>query len=162
MSVKLPAPPKHAAKATVVTLKPAMPVAETGKRDVEGRSPITSRAQAGSIASTAFWSLMDRWVIPDKEALDLLGYPGGLTKKGTRPRFKLTGEEVEMFRVLQEIDGALPPLKLDPATWFQQPNRDALFNGAAPLAFLTRMRLPGARSTIRFLLQHGLAMSMLT
>jgi len=43
--------------------------------------------------STVFWALMDRWKLSDVEALNLIGHPGGLTKKGTRPRALLWWEQ---------------------------------------------------------------------
>ena len=139
---------------------PVQPLPAAEPHEVEERSPIEARPRRGSISSTAFWSLMDKWRVPDAQALDLIGHPGGLTKKGTRPRFKLTGDEVEMLRGLQEIDAALVPLKLDAARGFYEPVKEVPFEGATPLAFLVQTRLAGVRETIRFIVRHGLKMSM--
>ncbi len=98
------------------------------------------RARPGSVSSAVFWSLMDRWEVADTEALRLVGHPGGLTKKGTRPRFKLDGDEVEAFLGLQEIDTALDALKLHPPSWLRQAVKEQPFGGTAPLAFLVRVR----------------------
>ncbi len=103
---------------------------------------------------------MDRWEVADTEALQLIGHLGGLTKKGTRPRFKLSAEESEAFWGLQEIDNALVPLRLEPHEWIHHSIKEKPFNGATPLAFLTHTQLTGIRTTIRFLLQNGLKMSM--
>jgi hypothetical protein len=103
---------------------------------------------------------MDRWSIPDIPALELIGHLGGLTKKGTRPRFRLVGEEVDMLRGLQEIDAALVPLQLDPRNWLDQPLKAEPFGGATPMVYLTRTRLKGIRDTIRYILQNGLELSM--
>ena len=154
------APPVQKQSPAPAPKQPAPTAAEP--HEVEGRSPIMPHAHAGSVASTAFWSLMDRWQVPDTEALTLIGYEGGLTKKGTRPRFKLADDAVETLQGLHEVDAALVPLKLDPKTWLHQPVKEAPFEGVTPLAFLVRMRLPGIRAAIRFLLQHGLKMSIST
>ncbi len=69
------------------------------------------------MTSSAFWSLMDRWQVADAEALRLIGHPGGLTKKGTRPRSKMVGGEVVAFLGLKEIDTVLIPLDISPSRW---------------------------------------------
>ena len=126
---------------------------------LEGPSTIQPRARPASVSSAVFWSLMDRWEVPDTEALRLVGHPGGLTKKGTRPRFRLEGDEVEAFLGLQEIDTAVDALKLRPSAWLRQPIKEQPFGGSVPLAFLVREALPGIRVVLRFLLQSGLRMS---
>jgi hypothetical protein len=122
--------------------------------------PAPTKSAPNSTASTSFWLLMDRWSIPDIPALELIGHLGGLTKKGTRPRFRLVGEEVDMLRGLQEIDAALVPLQLDPRDWLDQPLKAEPFGGATPMVYLTRTRLKGIRDTIRYILQIGLELSM--
>jgi hypothetical protein len=122
--------------------------------------PAPTKSAPNSTASTSFWLLMDRWSIPDIPALELIGHLGGLTKKGTRPRFRLVGEEVDMLRGLQEIDAALVPLQLDPRDWLDQPLKAEPFGGATPMVYLTRTRLKGIRDTIRYILQNGLELSM--
>ena len=154
-----PAPARRTAATGGLARAGAPPPADE-PREVEGRSTIVPRSRSGPIASTAFWSLMDRWRIPDEAALDLIGHPGGLTKQGTRPRFRLTGEAADLFQGLLEIDAALGLLKLDPGAWLNGPIKAKPFAGATPLAFLTGTRMPGARSTIRFVLQNGLRMSL--
>jgi hypothetical protein len=52
-----------------------------------GVGAVTERLPASSIV---FWSLMDRWGIPDETALALIDRPGGLTRSGKRPRFRLS------------------------------------------------------------------------
>ena len=153
--VAMPALPKRPSSATAVR-----PSAEP--RRVEGRSPIEPSPRAGGTASTVFWSLMDRWNVPDTAALELIGHPGGLTKKGTRPRFRLAGDEVDMLAGLQEIDAGLSALKLDPRSWVHHPAHEVPFQGATPLAYMTEARMEGVRETLRFILRHGLTMSMST
>jgi hypothetical protein len=77
--------------------------------------------------------LIDRWKVGDVAALDLIGHSGGLTKKGSRPRFKLTGAEAEVYGYLREIDSALEPHGIDPADWIQRPISEAPFNRDTPL-----------------------------
>ena len=103
---------------------------------------------------------MDRWKIADIEALALIGHEGGLTKKGTRPRFKLVDGEVDAFLGLQEIETAMAPLQLDPSRWLRKPLKGDPFCGTTPLAFITRTGTSGIRATIRFILQSGLRMSV--
>ena len=82
--------------------------------------------------SIEFRALIDRWKLSDGEALDLIGHSGGLTKKGTRPRFKLVGREAVLFSHLREIESALSPLAKDTAAWMRQPNKAAPFRGQSP------------------------------
>ncbi len=126
----------------------------------EGPSTMQPGARPGGVSSTVFWSLMDRWEVADADALRLVGHPGGLTKKGTRPRFKLGGDEIAAFLGLQEIDTALDALKLRPSSWLRQAVKEQPFGGTVPLGFLTREALPGIRATLRFLLRSGLSMSV--
>ncbi len=146
--------PVDAGRRRVAGVSPAL------SREVERRAEVAPRPGPGSVSSSAFWSLMDRWQVADSQALELLGHASGLTKKGTRPRFKLAGGEVDAFLGLQEIDTALVPLKLDPGRWLHEVRKEGPFGGATPLAYLTQARSDGIRAAIRFLLQSGLRLSM--
>lgn len=115
---------------------------------------------AGRVASTVFWSLMDRWGVADLDALALLGHAGGLTQKGTRPRFKLTGAENEMMAQLQDVDGALDALGLDPRKWLREPLLGAPFFGADPITFITQHQAPGTCELRHYILQQGLRLSL--
>ena len=106
--------------------------------------------------STVFWALMDRWKLSDVEALDLIGHPGGLTKKRTRPRFRVAGEEARLFGQLQEIESALSLLVTDTAAWMRRPIKDAPFRGQSPVSHITRNGLEGARAVARQVLMAGL------
>ena len=88
--------------------------------------------------------------------MDLLRHPGGLTKKGTRPRFRVVGRQAELFSYLQEIDAALTVLGSEPAEWIRQPIREAPFKGASPLAHVTRGGVSGARDVICKIMEVGL------
>ena len=136
------------------------PTVEPLPHDVAGRSPLEPTKASNSTTSTVFWALMDTWRIGDMEALALIGHPGGLTKKGTRPRFKLVGDEVTMYRGLKEIASALTSLQLEPRAWLTRPIEAAPFGGTTPMTYLTERRLVGVRDTIRFILQQGLKLSM--
>ena len=103
---------------------------------------------------------MDRWAIPDLPALRLIGHSGGLSKKGTRPRFKLAGEEADMAKLLFEIDQAISNLGLDPKAWVNKPIKIAPFEGGTPLSYLSRNRLQGTQQVSRYILKNGLKLSM--
>ena len=132
-----------------------------GRRDTEDAwqpeaDPKPDQRQALAAPSTAFWSLMDQWQVPDLDALRLVGHPGGLTKPGARPRFKLGGTEAELFGYFAELDTALRTLGLDPAEWLGKPIREAPFKGATPLAHISRNGVEGARDVARRVLEAGL------
>jgi hypothetical protein len=133
---------------------------EIEPHEVDGRSPIDVAPARPGLTSTAFWALMDRWNVPDLAALQLIGHPGGLSKKGTRPRFKMAGVEVEMMKLLVEMDQALVALGLDPKVWLNKPVPGAPFEGAAILTYLTENGLKGVRDTSRYILKNGLKLSM--
>ena len=81
---------------------------------------------AGAISSPLFWSLVDRWRLPDLTALALIGHAGGLTKRGTRPRFTLADEEAHRLANLLAIDRLLVDIHVEAGAWLRRPN------GAAP------------------------------
>ena len=99
---------------------------------------------------------MDRWKVADPLALALIGHRGGLTKKGTRPRFRVVGSEARLFSYLREIDAALVPLKREPAQWIMQRIPEDPFNGATPLKHITDNGLAGARDVIHRIMAVGL------
>ncbi len=117
-------------------------------------------APAGGVPSTAFWTLMDRWQVPDREALALIGHPGGLTRKGTRPRFRLGGEEAARYAALERLDAALATRGIDPACWVSTPGGGQVPRGEAPLAVLTRDGEAGARRLLHLLNRQGLAAAL--
>ncbi|MFL5286629.1 MAG: hypothetical protein ACJ8AW_38060 [Rhodopila sp.] len=114
----------------------------------------TTRSQ--DYTSTAFWALMDHWKLSDTEALELIGHAGGLTRKGTRPRFTVAGTEAEIFGHLREIEAALAPLTKDPGAWMRQPIKDAPFKGAAPLSYITQNGVKGSRAVEQAILMTAL------
>ena len=111
---------------------------------------------ASSFPSAAFWSLMDQWGVGDLEALRLIGHSGGLTKKGTRPRFRLQDDEAHAYAALRALDRALVTLGLEPKRWLGSPQKSEPFGGDTPLAVLERQGAEGARLMIRSLTRQGL------
>ncbi len=163
-----PKPARRPVPAAAATT-PGGPEPDAGAEDpspASGRSGLTAlslspdshgRARpASSVPSAAFWTLMDRWRIGDADALALIGHPGGLTRKGTRPRFRLQGEEAVRFGALRALDLALETLGLAPADWLATGRPDAPLQGDTPLALLTRDGAQGARQLIRMLNRQGL------
>ena len=133
---------------------------EAGPHEVAGRTPIAVAPARASLTSAAFWTLMDRWSVPDLVALEMIGHAGGLSKTGTRPRFKLANDEAERVRRLVEIDDALSALGLDAKDWLNKPVKAAPFKGATLISYLTHHGLDGARETSRYILRNGLRLSM--
>lgn len=103
---------------------------------------------------------MDRWQVPDEPALELLGHGDGLTRKKTRPRFKLTPAEAETLQLLQGLDASLARLAQDPAKWLRQPLKPAPFQGTRPLEWMLRHPGQGAQDLAQHLLQSALRASL--
>jgi hypothetical protein len=59
-------------------------------------------------SSATFWLLMQRWHVPDEQALKLIGFEGK-----PRRRFKFTPEQARTLSVLQAIDSALELAEMD-------------------------------------------------
>jgi hypothetical protein len=144
-----------------------IPISDTGarpsaaaSREERRRSPILVSPARPSVTSAAFWKLMDRWDVPDLDALALIGHRGGLSKKGTRPRFKLNGEEGERVKSLFEIDQAISSLRLDPKNWMNKPIKAGPFEGAKPIFYLKKFGPKGVIAASRYLLKNGLRLSM--
>ena len=152
-----PPAPKPTAPTRIV-LRAAPSPAPASTRPVPPSVPITPPAPPGNLSSSGFWALMDGWGVDDQTALSLLRHEGGLTKKGTRPRFKLDAAEAERFAFLREIDSSLRSLGLDARKWLATPTGSEPFGGQAPLVFLATGG--SARDVNRSVLQQGLRLSM--
>ncbi len=98
---------------------------------------------------------MDRWRITDLDALAMIGHRGGLTKRGTRPRFRLLGREAERYPVLRRIDAALWMLDLAP-DWLHDPQPASPFKGRTPCALLVADPDRGGSDTLQVLNRRGL------
>ena len=117
-------------------------------------------SSTGSVSSAAFWTLMDRWQVADLDALALIGHGGGLTKKGTRPRFRPEGEEAARYAALRRLDIALDALGIEPHGWLSAARPNAPFRGDTPLAVLMRDGEAGARQLLHLLNRQGLAAAL--
>ncbi len=147
--------PPRSATAAGSGRDPAGPTAFAASPQGGGRA-----GPADSLTSATFWTLMDRWRVADLDALALIGHGGGLTRKGTRPRFRLVGEEAARQAALRRLDGALEALGIDPSGWLRAVRKDPPFRGETPLAALTRDGEPAARQLLRLLNRQGLASAL--
>jgi hypothetical protein len=136
------------------TSQPEIPAAEAPEPAAHSPRP--------GLTSGIFWSLVDHWQLPDLDALQLIGHAGGLTQKGTRPRFKLSdGEaEAEVVSAMRALDDTLSQLSLEPAEWLSEPLRADPFQDAAPLDVIRKNRLQGLRDVSRHLTQMSLRLSL--
>jgi hypothetical protein len=97
-------------------------------------SPAPSRAPSRASANTkAFWSLMERWGIPDATALELIGFAGKIGKSGKRPRFRLNTHQVELLEYLQELDRTAETAHGSASRWLNNRQRAAPMNGRTPV-----------------------------
>jgi hypothetical protein len=96
----------------------------------------------------------------DLDALQLIGHGGGLTRTGTRLRFKLSVGEAEIVAAMRSLDTTLAQLGLDPAEWLAKPLRPEPFRGATPLAVIQQGQLQGLRQISRYLTQMSLRLSL--
>jgi hypothetical protein len=74
-------------------------------------------------STATFWSLMERWRVPDDQALELIAYDGKLPDRSKRPRFRLNSAQAEVVSSLVEIDIALTAARMD-ANWLHKPMPD--------------------------------------
>ena len=93
---------------------------------------------------------MDRWHVPDEAALRLIAGPP-LTSKGRRPRFRLTGEQVERFAFLSEIDRHAADMFGEAGIWLTRSNRAPPFSGRTPLEHMLHNGRAGIADVLRFL-----------
>ena len=135
------------------------PMASAVLHTVPGSALQRSRSTS-DLSSTVFWSLMDRWTVADLDALVLLGHSTGLTRKGTRPRFKLNPDQIDMLIRQRDIDGDLISAGLDPKKWLRKPVAATPFRGSAPLVFMMQNGLPGARDLGHYVFHEGVRMAL--
>jgi predicted transcriptional regulator of viral defense system len=99
--------------------------------------------------SATFWLLMDRWHVPDHQALKLIGFEGK-----PRRRFKLTSEQARTLSALLAIDSALELAGMDRA-WLH--SRCSRLHRRTPLE---RIQAGAADAVFRVLAKEALAASM--
>ena len=151
---------KPRSRAAAASLKPAASSPPQPKAAPAAAPEPAAHAPRTGLSSGTFWSLVDHWQLPDLDALELIGHAGGLTQKGTRPRFKLSDSEAEVVSAMRALDGTLTQLGLDPATWLSVPLRPDPFRGAAPRDVIRKGRLQGLRDVSRYLTQMSLRLSL--
>jgi predicted transcriptional regulator of viral defense system len=100
-------------------------------------------------SSATFWLLMDRWHVPDHQALKLIGFEGKL-----RRRFKLTSEQARTLSALLAIDSALELAGMDRA-WLH--SRCSRLRRRTPLE---RIQAGAADEVFRVLAKEALAASV--
>ena len=154
---------RQSARASPSVTDGAIQDREPAKNETSADAPVAQSGPAldaptkpRGYTSTVFWALMDRWTLSDPEALNLIGYSGGLTKKGTRPRFRVVGKQAQLFGHLREIDAALSPLVTDSGAWMRKALKEAPFSGTTPLAYITQKGIEGAKAVERTILMAGL------
>jgi Flp pilus assembly secretin CpaC len=100
-------------------------------------------------SSATFWLLMDRWHVPDEQALKLIGFEGKL-----RRQFKLTSEQARTLSALLAIDSALELAGMDGA-WLH--SRCSRLRRRTPLE---RIQAGAADEVFRVLAKEALAASV--
>ena len=100
-------------------------------------------------SSATFWLLMERWHVPDDQALKLIGFEGK-----PRRRFKLTPEQTLTLSALLAIDSALELAEMDQA-WLH--SRCRRLRRRTPLE---RIQAGAADEVLRALAKEALATSL--
>src|SRR5215210_5271680 len=100
-------------------------------------------------SSATFWLLMQRWHVPDDQALELIGFEGKL-----RRRFKFTPEQTRTLSALLAIDSALELAGMDQA-WLH--SRCGRLRRRTPLE---RIQAGAADEVFRALAKEALAASV--
>jgi hypothetical protein len=113
-----------------------------------------------SVTTKAFWPLMDRWGVPDEQALRLLGHPGGLTSTGKRARFTLTDEEARRLAYLAEVGTNLEVMFGEAGAWLKQRTSALPFRGASPLDYMIDRGAAGIAEVLRFIASWGLGQAL--
>jgi hypothetical protein len=95
-------------------------------------------------AAPTFWSLMDRWCVPDDQALETVAYDGVVPTTSKRPRFKLNQDQARIVQTLLEIDRAMAAAGMDPA-WLRRKDRTT---GRTPIDLLRAGEAQAVLATI--------------
>lgn len=103
---------------------------------------------------------MDRWGVPDEQALKLLGHPGGLTSTGKRPRFTLSEAEARRLGYLREVGANLELMFGEAGAWLKQRTNALPFHGLTPLEYMVQRGQAGIAEVLRFLARFGLGQSL--
>jgi hypothetical protein len=102
------------------------------------------------LSSAEFWQLMERWHVPNAQALELLEFAGKIGQSRKRPRFRFSPHQKRLTTYLAEIDAALSAAGEEPA-WLAKKNRSAPFSGRTPLTFMIGGGMEGMTQVLRFI-----------
>lgn len=111
------------------------------------------------LSSTQFWALMQRWGVPDAQALELIQYPGKPGKSGKRPRFRFTTHQQRLTAYLPEIDAALAAAGKEPG-WLHRRSKAAPFAGASPLAHMMAGGAEGMAEVLHVLTRMAMRVAL--
>ena len=111
------------------------------------------------ISSVVFWSLMDRWGLPDEKSLALIDRSEGFTRSGKRPRFALSTEQARRLSYLLEVEANLQRTGEDAGRWITRRNSARMFGGSSPLDYMITHGLEGFADTLKFLNRRALERS---
>ena len=130
-----------------VTRYEPLPIPDLGSR--------AERERLSPGALKAFFNIAARWKLRDEDARALLGgvSNGPFYEMKKSPGRTLDADRLTRISYLVGIFKALGVLYSDALAdaWIQRPNRNALFAGQTPLAYMVRGGLP-AMQTVRRLL----------
>jgi uncharacterized protein (DUF2384 family) len=114
-----------------------------------------TRARLSRPAIAAFFAIVDKWQLRNEDAMALLGgashgryFELKKNRKGLLSQDELTRVSllIGIFKALNILFGQRLANQ-----WTSRPNTNPMFNGASPLAFLTRGGVPGMIGVRRLL-----------
>lgn len=97
--------------------------------------------------------------MPDDAALRLIDGPPP-TANGKRPRFRLEGEQVEIFAQLREIDRHVADIFGDAAVWLARTGAAPEFQKRSAIDHMVRNGRRGIAELLRFLQQQSFKASL--
>ena len=109
--------------------------------------------------STAFWAFMERWRVPDADALELVEFAGKIGKPGNRPRFRFSPKQRRIVTSQWEIDAAMETIGHD-AGWLRKRIRAGPFMGRSPLDHIEMSGEDAITDVLRLLARDGLKASL--
>lgn len=115
----------------------------------------TTRVRLSPAALKAFFNVMARWKLRDEDARALLGgvSNGPFYEMKRNPDRTLDADRLTRISYLLGIFKALGVLHSDALAdgWVQRPNRNPVFAGQAPLAYMIAGGLPAMQNVRRLL-----------
>jgi hypothetical protein len=112
-------------------------------------------ARRSALTCDTFWSLMDRWKVPKRRALALIGHRNGDSRSVARgrPHFALSDEQAKLLSCLLEIDLTLTVAGIAEDRLHRK-NTSPLMAGDSPLDVLGRCD-PRQAATVLWSLNSG-------